>query len=77
MMMDFIEGLVAGLIFILGIILVIVVAVVGMSTVSCNMLEDVYKTPTTYVPFDKCFIMNADGDYIPESVYLELLKYGE
>ena len=76
-MMDFIEGLIAGLIFILGIILTIVAAVVGMSTVSCNMLEDVYKTPTTYVPFNECFIMNADGDYIPESIYKTLLTYGE
>lgn len=76
-MMDFLEGLVAGLIFIFGIILLIVLAVVGMSTVSCNMLEDVYKTPTTYVLFDECYIMNADGDYIPESTYKTLLTYGE
>ena len=76
-MMDFIEGLIAGLIFIFGIILLIVLAVVGISTVSCNMLEDVYKTPTTYVPFNECFIMNADGDYIPETTYKILLTYGE
>jgi hypothetical protein len=76
-MMDFIEGLVAGLIFILGVILVIVFAVVGMSAWSCNMLEDVFKTPTTYVPFNECFIMNADGEYIPETTYKTLLTYGE
>jgi hypothetical protein len=76
-MRDFLEGLFAGLIFIFGIILLIVLAVVGMSTVSCNMLEEVYKTPTTYVPFNECFIMNADGDYIPESAYKTLLTYGE
>lgn len=76
-MWDFIEGLVAGFIFIFGIILLIVLAVIGMSTVSCNMLEDVYKTPTTYVPFNECFIMNADGDYLPESAYKKLLTYGE
>jgi hypothetical protein len=76
-MWDFIEGLVAGLLFVLGIILCIVVSFVGMSTVSCNMLEDVFKTPTTYVPFDECFIMNADGDYIPETTYKTLLTYGE
>lgn len=76
-MMDFLEGLVAGLIFIFGIILLIVLAVIGMSVVSCNMLEDVYKTPTTYVPFNECFIMNADGDYIPETTYKSLLTYGE
>lgn len=76
-MWDFIEGLVAGLIFILGIVLCIIVAVVGISTVSCNMLEDVFKTPTTYVPFNECFIMNADGDYIPETTYKTLLTYGE
>lgn len=76
-MRDFIEGLIAGLIFIFGIILLIVLSVVGISTVSCNMLEDVYKTPTTYVPFSECYIMNADGDYIPESTYKTLLTYGE
>lgn len=76
-MWDFIEGLVAGLIFVLSIILLIVLAVVGINTVSCNMLEDVFKTPTTYVPFDECFIMNADGDYIPETTYKTLLTYGE
>lgn len=76
-MMDFIKGLVAGLIFMLGVILLIVSVVIGTCTVSCNMLEDVFKTPTTYVPFNECFIMNADGDYIPERVYKELLKYGE
>ena len=76
-MMDFIEGLVAGLIFILGIVLFIMFAVVCMSTVSCNMLEKVYKTPTTYVPFNECYIMNADGDYLPESAYKKLLTYGE
>ena len=59
------------------IILLIVFIVVGTSTVSCNMLKDVFKTPTIYVPFDECFIMNADGDYIPETVYKTLLKYGE
>lgn len=76
-MRDFIEGLVAGFIFVSSIILLIVLAVVGMSTISCNMLEDVYKTPTTYVPFSECYIMNADGDYLPESAYKKLLTYGE
>ena len=76
-MMDFLEGLIAGFIFVLSIILLIVFAVVGMSAMSCNMLEDVFKTPTTYVPFNECFIMNADGDYIPETTYKTLLTYGE
>lgn len=76
-MMDFIEGLIAGLIFIFGIILLIVSIVIGTCAVSCSMLEDVFKTPTTYVPFNECFIMNADGDYIPESTYKTLLTYGE
>lgn len=76
-MWDFIEGLVAGFIFVLSIILLIVFAVVGMSAMSCNMLEDVFKTPTTYVLFNECFIMNADGDYIPETTYKTMLTYGE
>lgn len=44
--------------------------------VSCTNVGKMLKTPSTY-SFNKCYIMNADGDYIPEKVYLELLKYGE
>ena len=76
-MMDFIEGLVAGLIFVFGVGAIVLFTVVGTSAWSCNMLEKVYKTPTTYVPFNECFIMNADGDYIPETTYKTLLTYGE
>ena len=76
-MMDFLEGLFAGLIFMFGVISIVVFVVVGTSAWSCSMLEDVFKTPTTYVPFNECFIMNADGDYIPETTYKNLLTYGE
>lgn len=76
-MWDFIKGLVVGFMAVLSIILLIIFVVIGTSAVSCNMLEDVFKTPTTYVPFNECYIMNADGNYIPETTYKTLLTYGE
>lgn len=45
-------------------------------SVSCTNVGKMLKTPSMY-SFDKCYIMNADGDYIPEEVYIEQLKYGE
>lgn len=45
-------------------------------TVACYKAGEAYKTVTEF-GFDKCYVMNADGDYIPEEVYIEQLKYGE
>lgn len=68
---------------ILQFLLVIVTAVTIPATIvymcesiSCTNTGKMLKTPSMY-SFDKCYVMNADGDYIPEEVYLELLKYGE
>lgn len=44
--------------------------------ISCTNAGRMLRTPSMY-SFDKCYIMNADGDYIPEEAYIELLKYGE
>ena len=44
--------------------------------ISCTNASRMLKTPSMYV-FNKCYVMNADGNYIPEEVYIELLKYGE
>ena len=65
--------------FILVVITAVVVAMTFVyifRSVSCANAGRMLKTPSMY-SFDKCYVMNADGDYIPEDVYLELLKYGE
>ena len=51
-------------------------AIYIFGTVACYKAGEVYKTVTWY-GFDKCYVMNADGDFIPEEVYIEQLKYGE
>ena len=68
---------------ILQFLLVIVTSVIVTMTfmylfgfISCTNASRMLKTPSMY-SFDKCYIMNADGDYIPEEVYIELLNYGE
>lgn len=47
-----------------------------LGTIACTSAGRMLRTSSMY-SFDKCYVMNADGDYIPEEVYLELLKYGE
>ena len=55
---------------------VLFTAIYIFGTVACYKAGEVYKTVTEY-GFDKCYVMNADGDFIPEEVYIEQLKYGE
>lgn len=65
--------------FILVIITAVVVAMTFVCVfgfIDCANAGRMLKTPSMY-SFNKCYVMNADGDYIPEEVYLELLKYGE
>lgn len=65
--------------FILVVITPVVVAMIFVCVfgfIDCANAGRMLKTPSMY-SFNKCYVMNADGDYIPEDVYLELLKYGD
>lgn len=55
---------------------VLFTAIYIFGTVACYKAGEAYKTVTEF-GFDKCYVMNADGDFIPEEVYIEQLKYGE
>lgn len=70
------EDILTLLVVALTAVAILFTAIYIFGTVACYKAGIAYKTVTEF-GFDKCYVMNADGDFIPEEVYIELLKYGE